>query len=202
MGIAERKEREKLELRQRILQAAEELFLEEGFEQTSMRKIGKRIEYSPGTIYNHFATKDEIFYALHERYFAIFNQHLAPLRNIKHPVERLHALGRAYIKFAIENPAYYDMMFLHPAPLKPIEGESWHAPDETFGFLQETVQDCIDQGYFEPRPLPELLMMIWSCVHGMVSLEIRCRIPMFPEDGREELMERTSTMMTDLLMKR
>ncbi|MBK7338149.1 MAG: helix-turn-helix transcriptional regulator [Saprospirales bacterium] len=60
MGINERKEREKVELRGLILKGAMEVFLEEGFENTSIRRIAERVEYSPGTIYVYFKDKDEI----------------------------------------------------------------------------------------------------------------------------------------------
>ena len=61
MGIPDRKEREKQELRDLILKEARALFLEEGFEKTSLRKIAERIEYSPTTIYLYFKDKNEQF---------------------------------------------------------------------------------------------------------------------------------------------
>ena len=51
MGIAERKSKQKEELRQNILDAAKRLFLKEGYHATSIRKIAKEIEFSPTTIY-------------------------------------------------------------------------------------------------------------------------------------------------------
>ena len=54
MGVTERKERERQEMRQRILDAAQQVFVEEGYEKASIRNIAERIEYSPATIYLYF----------------------------------------------------------------------------------------------------------------------------------------------------
>ena len=61
MGISERKEREKLEMRRKIVDVAKDLFIHEGFEKTSIRQIAEKIEYSPATIYLYFKDKTEIF---------------------------------------------------------------------------------------------------------------------------------------------
>ena len=68
MGIPERRERARGELRARILAVAEELFVREGYENVSMRRIAARIEYSPTTIYHHFKDKAELFACLLEGY--------------------------------------------------------------------------------------------------------------------------------------
>ena len=60
MGIAERKEREREEVKDLILNAAREIFLSEGYENTSIRKIATKIEYSPGIIYHHFKDKNDL----------------------------------------------------------------------------------------------------------------------------------------------
>ena len=67
--IQQRRAREKQEMKDRIVQAAREMFLEEGFEKVSIRKIADRIAYSVGTIYNYFKNKDELFHAVHEMDF-------------------------------------------------------------------------------------------------------------------------------------
>ena len=58
MGSNERRERERLELRQLILDAARELFVEEGYDAVTMRRIAEKIEYTPTTIYLHFKDPD------------------------------------------------------------------------------------------------------------------------------------------------
>jgi len=70
MGIAERKEKQKQEMGKMILEASMKLFVEEGFENVSIRKIADLIEYSPTTVYLYFKDKNEILFNLHEMGFA------------------------------------------------------------------------------------------------------------------------------------
>lgn len=120
MGIAERKEREKMEMRERILEAATEMFLEDGYEKTSIRNIAEKIEYSPATIYLYFKDKDELFFAIHEIGFGKLLSLMQQCMSIENPLQRLRALGTTYIDFALENPEYYDLMFIMRAPMKAI----------------------------------------------------------------------------------
>jgi len=69
MGITERKEREKVEIRAMILDAARELFARDGYERVTMRGVAEAIEYSPTTIYNYFEDKDDLVKALCEEDF-------------------------------------------------------------------------------------------------------------------------------------
>src|ERR1700742_2633734 len=107
MGIVERKEKQKLEIRKLILDASMKLFVEEGFGNVTIRKIADLIEYSPTTVYLYFKDKDEIFYSLHDIGFEkmhAFNQHLATIQN---PLLRLHKMGENYLRFGMENSEYY-----------------------------------------------------------------------------------------------
>ena len=69
MGVKERREREKSEVRDKILDAARELFIAEGYEGVSMRKVADKIEYTPTTIYGYFADKEDLFRQLMPRRF-------------------------------------------------------------------------------------------------------------------------------------
>ena len=70
MGVKERREREKSETRDKILDAARELFIAEGYEGVSMRQVADKIEYTPTTIYVHFADKEELFHEICHEDFA------------------------------------------------------------------------------------------------------------------------------------
>ena len=104
MGITERREREHEEVRQKILDAARELFATEGYEKVTMRRIAEAIEYSPTTIYLHFEDKDDLVLALcHED----FGRLLAAMQQAPCPPTRSSAirqLGRAYARFALQLP--------------------------------------------------------------------------------------------------
>src|SRR3954447_23130249 len=123
MTIANRKERQKEELKTKILQAAKELFMERGFEETSIRNIAEKIEYSPTTIYLYFKDKDAIFHELHDEAFLMMRSKFSVLQYISDPFERLKAIGKIYLDFAMENKELYDLMFILDAPMKVLQKE-------------------------------------------------------------------------------
>ncbi|MFM0061351.1 TetR/AcrR family transcriptional regulator [Paraburkholderia phytofirmans] len=112
MGIAERKNRQKQALRERILDAARRIVMREGFAALSMRKIADAIEYSPATLYLHFASRDEIAQALCAEGYAQLLETFVPLAGIADPAERLKALGRAYVAFGVAHPETYRLIFM------------------------------------------------------------------------------------------
>ena len=178
MGISDRKEREKEELRERILVAAKSLFLEKGVEKTSIRNIADQIEYSPGIIYHYFKDKNEIFHALHQGGFIQLMEKMKVLTSVQNPMERLKAMGSIYVNFAMENPDMYDLMFIKEAPIDHVfntEHDQWKEGGGTFNFLRSTIQDCMQMGFFKGHESEALSYLIWSTVHGMVSLSIRKR---------------------------
>jgi AcrR family transcriptional regulator len=112
MGIVERKSRQKQALRERILEAARRIVMREGFAALSMRKIADAIEYSPATLYLHFASRDEIAQALCAEGYAQLLETFVPLARIADPAERLRALGRAYVAFGVAHPQTYRLIFM------------------------------------------------------------------------------------------
>ncbi|HEX7911377.1 MAG TPA: TetR/AcrR family transcriptional regulator [Paraburkholderia sp.] len=115
MGIAERKNRQKQALRERILDAARRIVMREGFAALSMRKIADAIEYSPATLYLHFASRDEIARALCAEGYAQLLESFVPLAAIADPAERLKALGRAYVAFGVAHPETYRLIIMEDA---------------------------------------------------------------------------------------
>lgn len=191
MGITDRKEREKEELKETILKAAKSLFLEKGVEKTSMRNIADKIEYSPGIIYHYFKDKNEIFHALHQEGFKMLGEKMEVLSVIQNPMERIKAMGRIYVKFAMENPDMYDLMFIKEAPMCHVidsEKEEWKEGGGTFNGLRMTIKEALDQGYFQGHETESLAYMVWATVHGLVSLNIRKRCEVIDIPRRETIV--------------
>ncbi|MEM7370058.1 MAG: TetR/AcrR family transcriptional regulator [Bacteroidota bacterium] len=202
MGIAERKEREAQEMRTKIINAAMQMFVDKGFEETSIRQIAKSIEYSPAALYRYFANKDELFYAVHACVFDLLYDHLKTVQNIEHPVHRLIEMGRMYLDFALKNQEYYELLFVQKSPMQTeITEDEWSCVMNTFGLLQNTVKDCIEQGYFSNTDLHTTTLICWSNMHGMITLYFRDRMKMYPEEHRLKLIHQSVAMMIDLLQK-
>lgn len=113
MGVIERKEREKTEMRELITAAAMKMFLEDGYAKTSIRGIADAIEYSPGTIYLYFKDKDELLYEVQADAYGRLLEVFQKEATSTDPLQKLHQLGRAYINFGLKNPELYDLMFIN-----------------------------------------------------------------------------------------
>ena len=181
MGIVERKEKQKLEIRKMILDASMKLFVEEGFAHVSIRRIADLIEYSPTTVYLYFKDKDEIFFSLHEIGFQKMQELNRNLESIQNPLVRLHKMGENYLNFGMENPEYYNLMFIEREPMKKLTqmGCDWENGDAAINLLKDTVQECMEKGYLAKGDPHLVSLSVWSIVHGLVSLAIRERMEKF-----------------------
>ena len=174
MGITERKDREKKEIKKLVLDSAMQLFLEEGYKNVTIRKIAEQIEYSPATIYLYFKDKDEILSTLRKMAFEKFYEFQISGHVIEDPVERLTAQGRGYFRFAIENPGYYELMFFLKEPIEKInKPEEFRAEMDSYDILKQNVKSCIDAGRMRTNNVDATSFALWSYVHGIASLVIK-----------------------------
>src|SRR6185295_15315059 len=113
MGIKERQTRDREAVRRAILDAARELFVVEGFQNVSIRKIAERIEYSPAAIYGYFPSKDDIFFALAEEGFELLSAPggMGPTDALL-PLDRIRAIFWRFYEFSREHPQYFWLMFV------------------------------------------------------------------------------------------
>ena len=201
MGILERKEREREDMRRLILNAARELFLEQGYEKTSIRNIADVIEYSPATIYLYYKDKNELFFALHEEAFLKLMEELSSLQTIQDSFARLIEMGHRYIKFAVENPELYDLMFIMKAPIEALacRDEVWEDGLESFGLLKWAIQECVTAGYFKNTDIEVSAITIWSYMHGLVSIYLKNRMSMFQDNQQLQRMQQSFVLFTKMI---
>jgi len=172
----EKKLKHKEDLRTVILEAAKKLFVQEGYEATSIRKIAKEIGFSPTTIYLYYKDKGDIVYTLHQVGFGILKERFFPLMSVDNPFERLKALGKVYIQFALSNPEYYQVMFMMKEPLSflnsQVEDNVWVEGELVIEILKKTIEECQEIGYFKGLDPVAVTIQAWSAVHGLVSLYV------------------------------
>lgn len=170
----ERRTARKFELRQQILDAAGELFLAQGYERFSMRQVAERVGYTATTLYRYFANKDDLVFAVVDRGFERFGAALdAAAASTIDPVERIRALGRAYVRFGLENPIYYQLMFMQRTDyLSEPRGADPKPRAATFDTLVRAVQTALDAGAIDGGDARELSHAVWALVHGIVSLAL------------------------------
>lgn len=178
MGPRERREREREEVRTRILDAARELFANEGVESVTMRRIADRIEYSPTAIYFHFRDKEALLAELCDCDFRAFAHGFTLIAQIPDPVERLRAAGRAYVEFGLNNPSHYRLMFMTPKTTEASSIVKGNPEEDAYAFVRGIVVELMAGGRFRDdlTDVDLAAQVIWSGVHGVVSLEIaKCK---------------------------
>lgn len=177
MGSAVRRKRESTETRQRILDAARELFVQNGFDATSMRAIADRIEYTPTAIYHHFQNKEALLDELCSQDFRELARSFQKIGQVEDPVERIVRAGEAYVEFGLEHPQHYQFMFMTPRPGSNDKPEASCGEDpgeDAYAFLRQAVVEAIEAGRFksdfaDPDTVAQIL---WGSLHGQLSLRI------------------------------
>ena len=183
MGVLERKAREREALRRQIIEAAMQLFREHGYAAVSMRKIAQRVEYSVGSLYLHYKDKDELFLAVQEEAFARAFAYIQKIPSNAEPLTRLRQLGERYVRFGMENPDLYRLMFMMEHPMQALpKNENWKSGIYLHQFLTQTVRDCMDAGVIVGKDPHRIGFALWSFVHGMVSLRISHRLSIYTGD--------------------
>ncbi|MEI2273152.1 TetR/AcrR family transcriptional regulator [Sphingobacterium sp. ML3W] len=201
MSIAERKQEEKQEMHQRILNAARKIFLEKGYEKTSMRNIANEINYSPGSLYFHFKDKTEIFQELQKEGFTLLLNQLKVLNSVADPFERLKASGRVFIQFAQENKDYYNLMFMVEETVKDPTETRFTIAQEAINHMCSMIRDCQQQGKFIEMDTDYFTFMVLSAMHGICALFCKDRTTSFINKTNEELMENGYACFVALLEK-
>lgn len=173
MGIAERREREKEELRQKILDAARDLFAREGYDNVSMRKIASEIEYSPTTIYLYFKDKSELLNEICEKTFEELIAEMAEIvREGKSPLSCLKQSMKKYVEFGLKHPNQYMLTFTAPMPPEMVEEYSYQGSngEKAFAHMAELVCESMEAGDLKNNDVMKTAQVIWALGHGLVSL--------------------------------
>jgi AcrR family transcriptional regulator len=181
MAIQNRKERERAERHQRIIDTARELAEAQGWEAVTVRRLAERIEYSQPVLYSHFAGKVAIVSAVAEQAFADLAATLHAARTgAAGPAEALERVARAYLDFAVANPARYDAMFVLNTELK-FGPEAPQALRDGFGEIEAAYAP-----FAAADDLQAGTEVAWSAVHGLATLDRGGRLR---PDLREQRIE-------------
>lgn len=176
MGVKARREREKEQLRQVILDAARELFVKEGYEKVSMRNIADKIEYSPTTIYLYFKDKTELLFAICDETFDKLRKKMkALLEGCEDPLVCLRKGCRAYVDFGLKHPNHYKITFINHPELhlgKEHYLRQGSSGMQCYDSMRVAVQRCIDRNLFKETDADAVSQALWANNHGITALLI------------------------------
>ncbi len=165
--------------RARILDAARELFVARGVEATTMRAIAGKLGVSAPAIYHHFADKHALIQELVVTDLHRLATAFARAQRVRDPIERLKELGLAYVRFGLENPQLYRLLFMTPDLKAGAEEEIQHALEATperdaYGIVRTCAEAAIGAGRLGPtyRDAEQVSQALWASVHGIVALHV------------------------------
>lgn len=179
MGIAERKEREKEQRRNSILDAAEQVFFNRGIEESTMDDVAGAAELSKGTLYLYFKSKMDLLAAIHVRGLELLADKMdEAMRNSASGLERLQRLAHEFVRYSVENPGYFQFGFVvdkmqssEEATVAPWLDECQDRTDRILSITIEAIKTGIHDGSISSRFDPqELALLLWSGVRGVVQV--------------------------------
>ena len=202
MSSLERKEKEKNELRKKILEAAKEVLFEKGFDNLTMRAIAERIDYSPTTIYLYFRNKTDLTENLLEYAFEQLVNTIGSIDQsmyTKNPVGLLKEGLRTYIKYGANHPHFYRMMTtsIIESSNNSLTLKEGSMNEKAFAFLESGVQNCVDAGAIEVKDSRSTASMLWAAIHGLTMILID--IPQFPLGDKDAFVKAYTDMLVDKL---
>lgn len=172
MGIAERKQRQKEEVRAQILHAAWRLVQQEGWQALSLRKIAEAIEYSVPVIYDHFLNKEAILLEFTRQGFQRLHDELLKVKKrYSDPEKQIEQIAFKYWDFAFENKEYYQLMYGLGMPTC----ETVRQIPELGSFtdlLQDSVGQLINSTGRTDLDTFTKMKTFWSMLHGLISINM------------------------------
>ena len=180
-------------LRDEILAAADELLVETASEDAvSIRAVADAVGVTPPSIYRHFPDKTSLLVAVCLQSFDSFAEVMRDARAPDDPLESLRALARAYVRYGLEHPEHYRIMFMDRLDLSAEQyAAELMSESSSFGVLIETVRSLKASGILRPE-LVEMDdfhhgVLLWSSVHGLTSLFVAK--PNLPWADQEALVD-------------
>jgi AcrR family transcriptional regulator len=159
-------------LREEILTATERLLVETGSEEAvSIRAVAEATGVTPPSIYRHFSDKAHLLFEVCDRQLTLLDEAIeAAVAGIEDPVAAMRARGRAYVRFGMDHPEHYRIMFMGPPYGTPAEWEDIRSSG-SFANLMAGLQAVIDAGLTAPEAdLFTMAMHVWANIHGLTSL--------------------------------
>ncbi|MDA8240054.1 MAG: TetR/AcrR family transcriptional regulator [Nitrospiraceae bacterium] len=198
MGVTEKRAKHKEEFRREILDSAREIFINNGYDGFSMRKLAEKIDYSPTTIYFYFKNKDDLLFAICEDFFANFFAELNHIRSVSRgPIETLRRAFLYLVEFGLKNPNQYKLIFF----TKSVYGTREELVEEesmarnTYFVFKEIVQDCINAGKLREIEVDVIVDTLSMASHGAVAKSLHC--PNFSKE-RSDIVAHT---LGDVLLR-
>lgn len=200
------------DIQERILGAALDIIVQEGFPALTMRRLASKIGMTAPNIYNYYKSKDELYISLVIRGFEMLRRELTSVYD-KHddPVERGAALARAYINFGLKHSSYYDIMFTYPTPkyddyvgtpLEKLSEIEYKISMDIVALAMKAVTALTDKKNApDDQKIQMRFIAAWSALHGMISLN-NSKVVQYTVQDSEAIYEKIISEFLQILLNR
>lgn len=162
--------------REKILACACDLYLGDGLEGFSMRKLAKAVGVTAPALYRHYESKERVLLDVVGQAYELMAQYLYRALQERTPEERFRRAGQGYLEFALDNPRLYDVLFASP----DLMGVGHETPEGVEAqvcaigrFWNDRVRECVDAGVLREQDPEAIGLTIWAHAHGLISLFLR-----------------------------
>lgn len=180
--------------RDEILRCARSLYLKEGFGGMSMRKLAKCVGCTAPALYRHYESKEAVMQDVVGDAYRLFSQYLNRALAGTSPEERFAMAGKAYMDFALEQPALYEALYV-PSELLGIQPEMGSdAATQACAvgqFWTDRVREMMDTGFLVKGDPRNVSLTLWAHGHGLVSLYHRGLLQQISEEEFRALLLRS-----------
>lgn len=176
-----RKEREKKQRKELIIDAAEQVIASSGFEKATMDEIAEKAELAKGTLYLYFKNKSAIYLGVCQRGSSLLNQKLAQVltRDLS-GLELIREMGHEYLNFIIQNPLYFTAFGYYESIIdeakiaeSEIAKECQKQAKEAMSYIVRALQIGIQDGSVKDDINPqELGLIIWGASRGVMDMAL------------------------------
>ena len=199
-------------IQNRILDAALDIIIQEGFPALTMRRIASKIGMTAPNIYNYYKSKDELYISLVIQGFEILQRELTSVYEAyQDPVERGAALARAYINFGLKHSSYYDIMFTYPTPkyndyvgtpLEKLSEVEYKISMDIVALALDVVKSLMSEELAGDEEKVQMYFIAsWSMLHGMISL-YNSKVVRYTIQDTEAIYEKMIPEFLKLILRR
>lgn len=195
---------EQIDIRNRAIDVTARLSVERGVDRVTLQDIAAEVGCRAPALYRYFPSKEALLLEVHNEGFRRLYAHklAAAAASGADAFERLRQGGLAYVRFALENPNLYELMFHERGPYRHLTAlRNAGAPEgrdfaiRSLEFLRASVEACQQEGYLRGLDPDSAAFTFWSVVHGAVSLALRRRMPFHQIDAEEMVARAVEVMM-------
>jgi len=177
MGLKERRQREKNQRKEQILDAARTLLLDKGLEATSINKIAKRAELGVATIYSYYKNKEALYVALQEEGLdLLYSKVMEAAKKGRNPADKIKKITLTYFQFSESHKDYFDIInYFLSAPRVILSSDHKtqvdHHGNKILKQLEEVIREGIQKGVFRKVNPTRSALMLWGTLHGLIQFK-------------------------------